>query len=54
MPLSKAGKKIMRNLKEEYGEEKGEDVFYGMENKGKIPGMKPPRKKHQPKNTAGR
>lgn len=40
MPMSKAGKKIMSNLKKEYGEKKGEGVFYAMENQGRIPGMK--------------
>ena len=39
MPMSKAGRKIMSNLKKEYGKEKGESVFYAMENKGKISGM---------------
>ena len=39
MPLSKAGKKIMTNLKGQYGDKKGEQVFYAMENKGEIPGM---------------
>lgn len=39
MPISKAGKKIKRNLEEQYGKKKGEEVFYAMENKGKIPGM---------------
>lgn len=40
MPMSKAGKKIMANLKQQYGEKKGEGIFYAMENKGEIPGMK--------------
>jgi hypothetical protein len=40
MPISKAGQKIMANLKKQYGEKKGEGVFYAMENKGEIPGMK--------------
>ena len=39
MPMSKAGSKIKKNLKDQYGKEKGEQVFYAMENKGKIPGM---------------
>ena len=39
MPLSKAGKKIKKNLEEQYGKKKGEQVFYAMENKGEIPGM---------------
>ena len=36
MPLNKKGKKIMRAIKEEYGDEKGEDVFYASRNKGTI------------------
>jgi hypothetical protein len=40
MPMSKAGRKIKAKLKEQYGSEKGEGIFYAMENKGKIPGMK--------------
>ena len=40
MPMSKAGRKIKANLKEQYGKEKGEEVFYAMENQGRIPGMK--------------
>lgn len=40
MPLSKAGKKIKANLEKQYGEKKGEGIFYAMENKGEIPGMK--------------
>lgn len=39
MPMSKAGSKIKKSLKEQYGKKKGEQVFYAMENKGKIPGM---------------
>lgn len=39
MPMSKAGRKIMANLKKEYGDKKGKGIFYAMENKGEIPGM---------------
>ena len=39
MPMSKAGRKIMANLKKEYGDKKGEGIFYAMENKGEILGM---------------
>jgi hypothetical protein len=28
MPLTKTGKKIEKNMKKEYGEKKGESVFY--------------------------
>jgi hypothetical protein len=37
--MSKAGRKIKAKLKEQYGSEKGEGIFYAMENKGEIPGM---------------
>lgn len=37
MPLTKSGKKVMANMKEEYGEDKGENVFFASKNKG-IPG----------------
>ena len=40
MPMSKEGRKIMANLKKQYGAKKGEGIFYAMENKGEIPGMK--------------
>jgi hypothetical protein len=37
--MSKAGRKIMANLKKEYGDKKGKGIFYAMENEGEIPGM---------------
>lgn len=40
MPMSEAGRKIKKNLEKQYGKKKGEQVFYAMENKGEIPGMK--------------
>lgn len=33
MPLSKTGQKVMRDMKDRYGEKKGERVFYATENK---------------------
>lgn len=36
MPLTKKGKKIMGELKEEYGAKKGRSIFYAMANAGKI------------------
>ncbi len=36
MPLNAKGKKIKKAMKKEYGEEKGEKVFYASENKGTI------------------
>ena len=39
MPLTKKGKKIMSNMKKEYGSKKGESVFYASTNKGTIKGV---------------
>jgi hypothetical protein len=38
MPLTKKGSKIMGAMKKEYGEKKGEQVFYASQNKGTITG----------------
>jgi hypothetical protein len=35
MPLTKKGKKVMSNMKKEYGSKKGKQVFYASINKGK-------------------
>lgn len=48
MPLTPKGRKIMRNMKEKYGEAEGENVFYASRNAGKIKGVDPkssPRRK---------
>ncbi len=45
MPFTKKGDKIMSNMKKEYGEEKGESVFYASRNKGTIKGVE--KKEHQ-------
>ena len=37
MPINQ---KMMRNMKSEYGDEKGERVYYAMENKMKMKGSK--------------
>lgn len=39
MPLTKKGKKIKAAMKKEYGEKKGESVFYASANKGTIKGV---------------
>jgi hypothetical protein len=39
MPLTDKGREIMAAMKKEYGEEKGERVFYASANKGKITGV---------------
>ncbi len=45
MPLTKKGRKIMKNMKKEYGAKKGESVFYASKNKGRIKGVDSPRPK---------
>lgn len=39
MPLTAKGEKILENMRETYGEEKGEQVFYASKNKGTIKGV---------------
>jgi hypothetical protein len=39
MPLTKKGKKIKSAMTKEYGEKKGESVFYASANKGSISGV---------------
>lgn len=39
MPLTEKGRKIKSALVEEYGHEKGRQVFYAMKNAGKITGV---------------
>ena len=38
MPLTKKGKKIKSAMKEQYGKEKGDQVFYASQNAGTITG----------------
>lgn len=38
-PLTKKGSEIMAAMKEQYGKEKGEEVFYASKNKGNISGV---------------
>lgn len=47
MPLTKKGRKIMANMQDEYGAEKGKSVFFASLNKGTIKGVEP--KKRQRK-----
>jgi hypothetical protein len=44
-PLTKKGSKIKSAMQKEYGEKKGEDVFYASKNKGTIKGVDRPKKK---------
>ena len=39
MPLTKKGKEIMKSMKEQYGDKKGESIFYASKNKGTIKGV---------------
>lgn len=39
MPLTSKGREIMSAMKKQYGEEKGERVFYASKNKGNISGV---------------
>lgn len=41
MPLTTKGNKIMSAMKRQYGEKKGESVFYASRNKGIIKGVDP-------------
>ncbi len=45
MPLTKKGKKILKNMEKEYGSKKGESVFYASINKGKVTGAEGSKKK---------
>ena len=42
MPLTKKGAKIMDNMKNEYGKDKGKSVFFASKNKGIIKGVESP------------
>jgi|TARA_Y100000294_G_C8379402_1_gene266062 hypothetical protein len=44
VPLTDKGKKILGNMKKQYGSEKGENVFYASANKGVITGIE--KRKH--------
>ena len=45
MPLTEKGQKIMASMKEQYGADKGESVFYASANKGTITGVHAGQKK---------
>jgi len=44
MPLTKKGKKVKKEFAKQYGEKKGEEVFYASMNKGKLKGMEKKKK----------
>jgi hypothetical protein len=39
MPLTKKGSKVMKAMTKEYGQKKGEQIFYASRNKGTIKGV---------------
>lgn len=47
MPLTKKGEKVLAAMKKEYGNTKGEQVFYASANAGKLTGVerKQPKKR---------
>lgn len=45
MPLTEKGQKIMASMKAQYGDKKGEQVFYASRNKGVISGVEGRKKK---------
>lgn len=45
MPLTKKGAKIKRAMSKEYGEKKGEKVFYASINAGKVKGAEGKKRK---------
>jgi hypothetical protein len=44
MPLNAKGKKVLKELKEQYGAKKGTAVFYAMEKSGKLKNVKEKKK----------
>lgn len=45
MPLTAKGKRILANMKKQYGAEKGKQVFYASQEKGTITGTHNPTSK---------
>ena len=45
MPLSPKGTKIKKAMEDQYGKERGEQVFYASKNAGKIKGVEKAKKK---------
>jgi hypothetical protein len=41
MPLTKKGRKILEAMKDQYGDERGKQIFYASENAGTIKGVHP-------------
>jgi len=53
MPLTEKGSKILASMIEQYGAEKGKQVFYASINKGKIKGAEGKSKSHATKKAKG-
>jgi len=47
MPLNKKGKKILKNMKAEYGPKEGKSIFFAARNKGTITGVDPESRKRR-------
>ena len=47
MPLTKKGVKIRRAMRKQYGEKKGDRVFYASQNAGKIKGTHKTKRKRK-------
>jgi hypothetical protein len=45
MPLTKKGQKVRRTMRDRYGKERGDRVFYATERKGSLKGLAKQRKK---------
>ena len=52
MPLNEKGRKIKKSMKKQYGQKRGETVFYASKNKGTIKGVE--KKKKRSKNAKTR
>ena len=52
MPLNEKGRKILKSMKKQYGQKRGETVFYASKNKGTIKGVE--KKKKRSKNAKTR
>ena len=46
MPLTPKGRKVKKAMIQQYGKEKGSDVFYASQNKGTITGTHKPKPKN--------
>lgn len=45
MPLTKKGKKILKNMEKTYSKKKAKQVFYAMINEGKLTGVEGKKKR---------